>query len=200
MKVFVIDNGGQWTHREYRVLRDLEVEVKVVPNTTPFGDLEHVDGLVLSGGTPRVGLSPEEMGRNSEYLEKADFPILGICAGHQFMATYFGGETREAPKPEFGVARLVVDESDELFRSLPVKFSVWLSHNDEVVKLPPDFVLLAHSENCAIQAMKFRKKPFYGVQFHPEVEHTEHGVEIFRNFLGVCEEHAKKKDGRKVIP
>jgi GMP synthase (glutamine-hydrolysing) len=195
MKVFVIDNGGQWTHREYRVLRDLEVEVRVVPNNTRFKDLEDVDGLVLSGGTPRLSLSPERMGRNAEYLEKADFPILGICAGHQVMATYFGGRAAEAAKPEYGIAKLVVDETDEIFRSLPTRFSVWQSHNDEVVKLPPDFTILAHSENCKIQAMKFRKKPFYGVQFHPEVGHTEHGVDIFRNFLTVCEEHAQGKDG-----
>jgi GMP synthase (glutamine-hydrolysing) len=194
MKVFVIDNGGQWTHREYRVLRDLDVEVRVVPNTTPFGDVEDVDGLVLSGGTPRLALDPEKMGRNSEYLEKADFPILGICAGHQFMATYFGGKSEEAAKPEYGVAKLVVDDSDELFRSIPKRFSVWQSHNDEVVELPPDFILLAHSENCKIQAMKSIKRPFYGVQFHPEVGHTEHGVDIFRNFLGVCQEYAKQRN------
>jgi GMP synthase (glutamine-hydrolysing) len=195
MKVFVIDNGGQWTHREYRVLRDLDVEVSVVPNSTPFEKLEDADGLVLSGGTPRVGLSPERMGRNSEYLEKADFPILGICAGHQFIATYFGGKSEEAERPEFGIAKLIVDDFDEIFRSLPTRFSVWQSHNDEVVELPADFALLAHSENCRIQAMKFNKKPFYGLQFHPEVEHTEHGVEIFKNFLNVCEEHAEKREG-----
>jgi GMP synthase (glutamine-hydrolysing) len=166
-----------------------------VPNSTPFEKLEDADGLVLSGGTPRVGLSPERMGRNSEYLEKADFPILGICAGHQFIATYFGGKSEEAERPEFGIAKLIVDDFDEIFRSLPTRFSVWQSHNDEVVELPADFALLAHSENCRIQAMKFNKKPFYGLQFHPEVEHTEHGVEIFKNFLNVCEEHAEKREG-----
>jgi GMP synthase (glutamine-hydrolysing) len=192
MKVFIIDNGGQWTHREYRVLRDLEVDVKVVPNDTPFEKLENADAVVLSGGTPRLGLEPERMGRNAEYLEKADFPILGICAGHQFIATHFGGKAMEAERPEFGIARLVVDESDELFRSLPKNFSVWQSHNDEVVELPADFILLAHSDNCRIQAMKCLKRPFYGVQFHPEVEHTQFGVDIFKNFLRVCEEHGER--------
>ncbi|MCK4443293.1 MAG: GMP synthase, partial [Thermoplasmata archaeon] len=73
MKVFVVDNGGQWTHREWRVLKYLGVETKIIPNTTLFDELE-VDGLVLSGGAPRVGLEEEKMGNNGEYLEKADFP------------------------------------------------------------------------------------------------------------------------------
>jgi len=189
MKLFIIDNGGQWTHREYRVLRDLDVDVKVVPNDTSFNRFKDSDGLVLSGGTPSVGLDSEKMGRNAEYLDNADFPILGICAGHQFIALHFGGETRNAEKPEFGKAKLVVDDSDELFRSLPKSFFVWQSHNDEVASLPKDFKVLAHSNNCRIQALKYLKKPFYGVQFHPEVEHTDFGNEIFKNFLKVCEEY-----------
>ncbi|HKZ89177.1 MAG TPA: GMP synthase, partial [Thermoplasmata archaeon] len=92
MRVYVVDNGGQWTHREWRVLRDLGVETKIVPNDTPRSQLEHLNGLVLSGGAPSVGLNPELMGRNAEYLDHLDIPILGICAGHQFMASHFGGK------------------------------------------------------------------------------------------------------------
>ena len=93
VKIFVVDNGGQWTHREWRTLRDLEVETKIVPNTIAFDDLvaEPIDGLVLSGGAPRVGLTGE-LGNCGEYLEKATFPILGICAGHHYMARFFGGD------------------------------------------------------------------------------------------------------------
>ena len=189
MKLYIIDNGGQWTHREYRVLRDLDVDVKIIPNDTPFREIEKCDGLVLSGGAPRVGLDTRKMGRNAEYLDKAEFPILGICAGHQFIAIHFGGETMKAKVPEFGRATLFVDDRDELFRSLPESFSVWLSHNDEVVSIPEGFKILAHSKNCRIQSMKRLERPYYGVQFHPEVEHTEHGVEVFRNFLKVCEDH-----------
>jgi GMP synthase (glutamine-hydrolysing) len=188
MKIFIIDNGGQWTHREFRVLRDLDMDVKVVPNDTHFADIEHIDGLVLSGGTPRIALDSTKMGNTAEYLDRAGFPVLGICAGHQFIAIHFGGETREAERPEFGKTTLVIDRSDELFRTLPDSFSVWQSHNDEVSSLTKDFEILAHSENCMIQALKYLKKPIYGVQFHPEVEHTEYGVEIFRNFLKVCED------------
>lgn len=191
MKVFVIDNGGQWTHREYRVLRDLKVDVKIVPNNTPFQEIEDAHGLVLSGGTPRIGLDSEKMGRNGEYLDRADFPILGICAGHQYIAIHFGGKACEANVPEFGKTTLIVDDYDELFRSLPESFSVWQSHNDEVAGLPEGFETLAHSKNCSIQALKYLKKPIYGVQFHPEVEHTEHGAKIFGNFLEVCRQYKR---------
>lgn len=163
------------------------VETRIIPNTTPFEELD-VDGLILSGGAPRVGLDAGKMGNNSEYLEKADFPILGICAGHQFMALFFGGKAEQARTPEFGKTQIIVDEEDELFQGLPRSFQAWESHNDEVIELPEDFIPLAHSTNCRYQAMKYLKKPFYGVQFHPEVEHTEYGYEIFKNFLKVCEE------------
>ena len=188
MRVLVVDNGGQWTHREYRVLKYLDVDTAIVPNTTPFEKLGDLDGLVLSGGAPRVGLNVDQMGRNGEYLDKADVPILGICAGHQFMALHFGGDAKPSRFPEFGKAQIVVKEKDALFEGLPETFEVWESHNDEVAALPPGFVNLAASENCACQAMRAVDRPRFGVQFHPEVEDTQHGSEIFKNFLKVCEE------------
>ncbi len=186
MKVYVVDNGGQWTHREWRVLRHLEVETKIIPNTTPFEDIQ-VDGLILSGGSPHIAAESERMGRLAEYLDKADFPILGICAGMQFMASHFGGRAEPAPLPEFGRTVLHVDEEDDLFLGLPKQFVVWESHNDEVSIVPEGFRVLAHSDNCAVEAFKKKDKPFYGLQFHPEVENTEHGYDIFRNFLRVVE-------------
>ena len=186
MKVYVVDNGGQWTHREWRVLRYLDADAAIVPNDTPPEQLSDAAGLVLSGGTPRIGMDSSQMGRNGEYIENSGVPILGICAGHQFMALKLGGEAKAAKIPEFGKAELFVDMEDDLFRGLPRRFAVWESHNDEVTILPPGFVSLAHTKNCAIQAMKSSSKPLYGVQFHPEVEHTEHGYEIFKNFLSVC--------------
>lgn len=185
LKVYVIDNGGQWTHREWRVLRDIGADCKMVPNTTPFEELD-VDGLVLSGGAPRIETEAMKLGRTSEYLEKADFPILGICVGMQFMALHFGGQAGPAGVPEFGKVELYVDEVDTLFKDLPKKFVAWESHNDEVKVLPKDFELLAHSDNCKVQAYRHLAKPFFATQFHPEVEQTENGYEIFKNFLSVC--------------
>lgn len=185
MKIIVIDNGGQWTHREWRTLRDLNVETEIVPNTTPFEDIKGVDGLVLSGGAPRVGLQ-SELGNCGEYLKKADFPILGICAGHQFMARFFGGEVKPSKVPEFGGVEITLLKENHLFKGVRKKSVVWESHNDEVTVLPKDFEILAESENCKIQAMRHQRKPLYGLQFHPEVEHTEYGEQIFKNFIEIC--------------
>jgi GMP synthase (glutamine-hydrolysing) len=189
VRIYVIDNGGQWTHREWRTLRDLDVDTKMVPNTTPFKEIyaERVDGLVLSGGAPRMGLQ-KELGNCREYLEKADFPILGICAGHQFIAQFFGGEVKPSKIPEFGKIELIlVKENKALFKGVPKKSIVWESHNDEVITLPKDFEVLGKSENCEIQAMHHKEKPLYGLQFHPEVEHTDYGELIFKNFIKICE-------------
>jgi GMP synthase (glutamine-hydrolysing) len=190
VRIYVIDNGGQWTHREWRTLRDLEVQTNIVPNTTLFKDLqkENLQGLVLSGGAPRIGLDGS-LGNCAEYLEKANFPILGICAGHQFMARHFGGEVKPSTIPEFGqVEMTLIKDDDALFEGVLKKSIVWESHNDEVTVLPKDFVRIAESENCKIQAMRHKKKPLYGLQFHPEVEHTECGEHIFKNFIQLCEE------------
>jgi len=188
VKIYVIDNGGQWTHREWRTLRYLDVDTKIVPNTESFENLsgDNIDGLVLSGGAPRIGLD-SKLGNCAQYLKKADFPVLGICAGHQFMARYFGGEVKPAETPEFGKIELtLLKDDDMLFEGLPKKSIVWESHNDEVTVLPDIFEILGESENCKIQAIKHKKKPFYGLQFHPEVEHTEFGERIFKNFVDMC--------------
>jgi len=189
VRIYVVDNGGQWTHREWRTLRDLDVDTSIVPNTTPFQDLQQakIQGLVLSGGAPRIGLDGT-LGNCSEYLEKSKVPILGICAGHQFMARFYGGEVRPSTVPEFGkIDLMVLEKNDPLFEGVPTKSVVWESHNDEVTVVPKDFTVLAESENCKTQAMRHKKKPFYGLQFHPEVEHTEYGEQIFKNFIALCE-------------
>jgi len=187
VKIYVVDNGGQWTHREWRTLRDLDVETKIVPNTISFDELkkDNIDGLVLSGGAPRIGLEGA-LGNTDEILEKADFPILGICAGHQYMARFFGGEARPAEKPEYGKVELTILKENSFFKGVPKKSVIWESHNDEVKKIPKDFELLASSEDCEVQAMKHKNKPFYGLQFHPEVENTEYGEQMFKNFVKIC--------------
>jgi len=190
MRILVVDNGGQWTHREWRVLRDLNVECEIIPNRTPLDQIK-ADGLVLSGGAPRVGLDGEKMGLCGEYIDKAGVPILGICAGHQFMAMHLGGKAAPSKLPEFGKMLVMVDDPDEIFNGLPDTFVAWESHNDEVTDLPPGFASLAHSDNCAIQAMKHKEKPLYGLQFHPEVEHTDNGYEMFQAFVDICTANKK---------
>ncbi len=118
VRIYVVDNGGQWTHREWRTLRDLDVDTKIVSNTTSFKEIsaEKIDGLVLSGGAPRVGLQ-KDLGNCREYLEKAGFPVLGICAGHQFIAHFFGGEVKPSKIPEFGKIKLnLLKENKAIFK------------------------------------------------------------------------------------
>jgi len=185
VKIYVVDNGGQWTHREWRVLKYLDVETKIVPNTISFDEIADADGIVLSGGAPRIGLEGK-LGNTDEILKKADFPILGICAGHQYIARFFGGKAKPARIPEFGKIELKIVKKNDLFKGIPEKSIVWESHNDEVTEIPSVFETLASSENCQIQAMRHKTKPIYGLQFHPEVEHTEYGEQIFKNFVKIC--------------
>jgi GMP synthase (glutamine-hydrolysing) len=185
MKVYVVDNGGQWTHREWRVLRYLKVETKIIPNTTPFDEIRDLDGLVLSGGAPSVATDSGRMGNNGEYLDKAEYPILGICAGMQFLCEHFGGKLGPGAFPEFGKVELKISSHKDLFKGLPEEFNVWGSHNDEVKIVPEGFEITASSSSCPIEGVTCISRPIYGVQFHPEVEDTEHGSEIFQNFLDI---------------
>lgn len=184
-KVYVIDNGGQWTHRIWRVLREIGCETKIIPNTTPVSEID-ADALVLSGGAPRVVWESPRLGNCIDYLNEFHGPIMGICVGLQLMAIHCGGKAGPSKVPEYGLAKIRVIEEDDLFKGLPKEFLGWESHNDEV-KDAPGFKVLAVSENCSVQAVKHLDRPYYGVQFHPEVNNTEHGEEIYRNFVRVVE-------------
>lgn len=186
MKVAVVDNGGQWTHREWRVLRDLGAESRIVPNSTPFGELD-ADGVVLSGGALSLEGTATTLGRVGEWIDSAAVPVLAICVGHQFLGRHFGGRVGRASSPEFGRVDLTVDVPQHpLFAGLPPRLSVWASHNDAVLEPPPGWSVLAHSPACSVEAMAAPSQPIWGVQFHPEVEHTEGGREIFQHFLSAC--------------
>jgi GMP synthase (glutamine-hydrolysing) len=186
MKVFVIDFGSQWTHRILRTLRYLEVDAKIVPVDTPLHEIAECDALIFSGGAIRIGLGEaDRIGNARKYLEEFQGPIMGVCAGQQFIGMHFGGKARPSAGPEFGKVEIIVDDKDELFDGLPDSFIAWASHNDEVVDTP-GFKVLAHSKDCSNHAFKSLSRPIYGTLFHPEVEHTEHGEEIYANFLRMC--------------
>ena len=181
----VIDNGGQWTHREWRMLRYLGVDTQILPNDVLVSEMRELDGLILSGGAARVGLTGK-LGNCEEYLS-LEVPILGICAGHQFMARHYGGNAGEAPKPEFGAATIsLVGDGGPLFRGTPSHQTVWESHNDEVTTTPPGFTVTAESESCRVQAMQNEELDRFGLQFHPEVNDTEFGSNIFEIFVEIC--------------
>ncbi len=181
----VVDNGGQWTHREWRMLRYMGVDTQIIANDTPLEDMRDLDGLILSGGAARVGLTGE-LGNCGAYLD-LDIPILGICAGHQFMAGFYGGRAAEAPHPEFGAATIRLhDGGGMLFKGTPEEQKVWESHNDEVVEVPDGFTVTASSDSCAVQGMQNGAGDRFGLQFHPEVNDSEYGERIFENFVAIC--------------
>lgn len=180
-RIDVIDNHGQFTHLEHRALRDLGVNTTLIDNTTPPEEIE-ADGLVLSGGPDMA-----DVGRCAEYFD-LDIPVLGICLGMQVMAATLDGRVGEG---EYGgyadVTVEIVERDDPLVGSLAPETRVWASHADEVKELPPGFSLSGRSDVCGIEAMSDPDRDLYGVQWHPEVAHTEAGEEVFENFRRRCE-------------
>jgi len=180
-RIVVIDNHGQFTHLEHRALRDMGVDTEILDNTTPPGAID-ADGLVLSGG-PDI----DDTGRCDEYLDMG-VPVFGICLGMQFVAGACGGRVGAG---EYGgyadVTVEITDEDDPLVGSLAPETRVWASHADEVVEVPEGFARTARSDVCGIEAMSDTDRDLYGVQWHPEVAHTERGEEVFENFRSICE-------------
>ncbi len=180
-RLVVVDLHGQFTHLEHRALRDLGVDTEIVDTETPAGSIE-ADGIVLSGGPDM-----DRIGRAAEYLE-LDVPVLGICLGMQLIAAELGGEVGSGDYGGYAdVTVEITDETDPIVGSLAPETRVWASHADEVKALPDGFVRTATSDICGIEAMSDTDRDRYGVQWHPEVAHTEAGEEVFENFLEICE-------------
>jgi|TARA_B100001964_G_C14240928_1_gene604983 GMP synthase (glutamine-hydrolysing) len=183
--VFVIANQGQYNHRIYRTLKYLGVKSQLVQNSITPEEIKSggCKGLIIGGG------QCFEISGNSGQIIKhfaGKIPILGICLGHQLIAELFGGKVRTAKVGEYADSKIIVDNEDEILRGLAPSFNAWVSHKDEVSTIPQDFLKLAHSNTCSIEAMVHVKFPLYGLQFHPEVEHTPKGPDIFKNFLRIC--------------
>ncbi|WP_423792766.1 GMP synthase subunit A [Methanocaldococcus indicus] len=179
--IAIINNGGQYVHRIFRSLKYLGVKSKILPNTVTLEELKDYKGIILSGG-PDI----EKAKGCIDIALNAEVPILGICLGHQLIALAYGGEVGKANKEEYALTKIYVDNEDDLFKNIPKEFNAWASHKDEVKTLPKNFEILAHSDICKIEAMKHKEKEIYGVQFHPEVAHTEYGSDILKNFCIVC--------------
>jgi GMP synthase (glutamine-hydrolysing) len=179
MLISVVNNYGQFNHLIRRAIRD-RVESNMISNETPLEEIK-ADGLILGGG-PTL----ERSGNCTEYIRKLDVPILGICLGMQVMGTAFGGEVRPGAIGGYAEVQVEVIDEDDILRGLPKSFKTWASHADQVVRLPSDFQALARSNVCEIEAMRHKSRPLYGVQWHPEVVHTEHGSELLSNFIEIC--------------
>ncbi len=182
--IVVLDFGGQYAHLIANRIRRLGVYAEILPPDVPPVRLRDVKGIVLSGGPASV-YDPDAPPFREEVLELG-VPVLGICYGHQLMAHVLGGEVRPGGTREYGLARLEVIEEDEVLRGLGPVETVWMSHGDQVVRLPDGFRVLARTSDCPIAAMGDPERRLYGLQFHPEVTHTPNGMKVLDNFLKIC--------------
>ena len=188
--VVVLDFGGQYNQLIARRVREQGVYCEVKPYTTPLADLKAMDpiGIVFTGGPDSVYLD------GSPKVDPAIFtwgvPILGICYGCQLMAHLLGGKVVPAQQDaarEYGKTETGFDTECRLFRGLPQTGITWMSHGDYMERAPEGFALTARSAACPNAAIADESRGFYGVQFHPEVEHTRNGTDMIRNFLfDVC--------------
>ena len=185
-KVIVLDFGGQYNQLIARRVRECNVYCEVLPYTTPIEKLkaENPIGIIFTGGPGSVYLE------NAPHYDPAIFemgvPILGICYGCQLMAHTLGGQVTEAQDDsarEYGKTLTYYDTSCKLFKDLPAEGISWMSHGDYMAKVPEGFKLTAHSDACPNVAIADEARGFYGVQYHPEVNHTENGIKMIRNFL-----------------
>ncbi len=181
MAILIVDMGSQYTHVIWRAVRDLGREGKIVPKEAAASKLSDSDALILSGGPSSV--TTDQFYNIPAQIKKAGRPMLGVCLGHQLIAHTLGGKVVKGKSAEYGISKIEVDRQGVILDGLPKAFNAWVSHFDEVVKMPGGFVALAHSETCGIEAMENAKKKIFSVQFHPEVWHTEHGERILGNFL-----------------
>lgn len=188
--VVVLDFGGQYTQLIARRIREQEVFSAILPCNASIDDIKRLQpsGIVLSGGPSSV-YDADAPVCDAQILQLG-VPVLGICYGMQWMAHALGGTVVKAERREYGPATLDREKDSPLFRGLPGHLKVWNSHGDHVAKLPDGFETIGRTDN-AIAAIEDRSRHFYGVEFHPEVLHTERGTQILRNFVfEVC--RAKK--------
>jgi GMP synthase (glutamine-hydrolysing) len=188
MKILVINNHGQYNHRIYRSLHYLKIPSEIIPNSTSIDEIKEKDplGLILGGGP-----SIERSGNSINYVKELDYPILGICLGHQIIAKAYGGEIGAAGIESYAKIKIEILDENDILKGFGESADVWASHKDEVICPPENFKVLASSSICEVEAMKHETKPIYGIQFHPEVHHTEYGGKIFENFYEVCKEFKK---------
>ncbi|MBN1933874.1 MAG: glutamine-hydrolyzing GMP synthase [Anaerolineae bacterium] len=189
--IVILDYGSQYTQLIARRVRELNVYCEILPWNAPGDDVmsHHSKGFILSGG-PNSVYDPGAP-YLLPYLLQIDVPILGLCYGMQLMAHTLDGHVVSAGQREYGAAQVqVLDRQSPLFAGLDAELDVWMSHGDRVDRLPTGFRQIAASSNAPLAAMVSDERRWYGLQFHPEVQHTPQGLEILRRFLfDICGYH-----------
>ncbi len=183
-QITVLDTGGQYTHLIARRVRELGVYADVAASDTPAADLKTRRGLIISGGPASVleagcpDIDPA--------ILSLGVPVLGICYGHQLLARHLGGTVERGERGEYGIAQLEVTAADPLLSGVE-RSRIWMSHFDTVSKVPPSFEVIGSSEVSGVAAMSDCARRLFGIQFHPEVVHTQAGRRILENFVfSIC--------------
>ena len=185
-KILVLDFGGQYNQLIARRVRECSVYCEVKPYTTSLEEIKGFApiGIIFTGGPGSV--YEKDSPQVDPGIFRLGIPILGICYGCQLMAHHLGGQVTPAQEDsarEYGKTETYYDTTCPIFKGLPEKGISWMSHGDYMANVPEDFQLVAHSDACPNVAIADVQRGFYGVQYHPEVNHTENGVSMIRNFL-----------------
>ncbi len=189
--IVILDFGSQYTQLIARKVRESNVYCEIHPFSTPWAVIQKLNptGVIMSGGPSSV--YDKGAPKPDKKVLESGLPILGICYGLQVLVEHFGGKVQPAKKREYGPATIQLTSSNSFFSGVPQNEPVWMSHGDEVTKMPEGFETLAVSDNAPHAAIRHRSKKILGVQFHPEVHHTPDGVAILKNFTTrVCADPA----------
>ncbi len=180
--LLILDFGSQYTQLIARRVRESKVFSQIVPYTISPAEIKEINpkGIILSGGPFSVYDKNAPL-PNAEIF-KLGLPILGICYGMQAITHMLGGKVGKAKDREYGKAELFIDSNKDLFSNLSTNLTCWMSHGDEIISPPPGFVKMAHTLNAGNAAIGNRAKKIFGVQFHPEVVHTQRGLQVIQNF------------------
>lgn len=185
-KIVVLDFGSQYSHLICRRIREFSVYAELVPFDISLEELQkhNPKGIIFSGGPSSVYNSDAPVPENKIF--DMNLPLLGICYGHQLIVNKFGGKVKRANK-EYGSSLLTIDNDKNLLSGIGGSVRAWMSHGDEAEQIPSGFKVIGHTESAKAAAIASDERSIYGIQFHPEVVHTEQGTEILKNFvLKVC--------------
>ena len=185
-KIIVLDFGSQYSHLICRRIREFSVFAELVPYDITLEKLREMNpkGIIFSGGPSSV--YNKDAPRPDPKIFEMKLPLLGICYGHQLIVDNFGGKVKRANK-EYGHSVLTIDNGADLLGGIGDSVRAWMSHGDEAEKIPSGFEIIGHTERSQAAAIANRQQSIYGIQFHPEVVHTEKGIQILKNFvLNIC--------------
>jgi GMP synthase (glutamine-hydrolysing) len=186
-QILILDFGSQYTQLIARRLRSLRVYCEILPYSATAEDIlsRSPRGIILSGGPSSV--YDKAAPKPDPAVFNLGIPVLGVCYGMQLLAYEYGGKVSKAAAREYGFSKLKILKGSRLFKGINGAATVWMSHGDEVKKVPPGFRVAARADGSDISAMENPARGLYALQFHPEVHHTEHGVRMLENFArGIC--------------